>query len=74
MAIVHQRIIPARFFQQLDDLRRLLLAQDRKLQGELLTPLGKLILTPRRRQNQHYYVKGRQRGSFGDASEGHVRH
>ena len=61
MAIVHLRIIPARFFQQLDDLRCLLLAQNRKLQGELLTPLGKLILTPLRRQNQHHYVKRRQR-------------
>jgi hypothetical protein len=40
MAIVHLRIISAGFLQQLDDLRRLLLAQNRKLQGELLTPLS----------------------------------
>jgi hypothetical protein len=57
MAIVHLRIISARFFEQLDDLRRFLLTQNRELQGELLTPLSKLILTPLRRQDHHHNVK-----------------
>jgi hypothetical protein len=70
MAILHLRITTARFFQQLDDLRCLLLAENRKLQGELLTPLGKLILAPPRCQNQHHYVKRRQRNSAFQAGKG----
>jgi hypothetical protein len=44
--VANERIIPAGLFQQLDHLRRLLLAQDGQLQGELLAELGKLVLTP----------------------------
>jgi hypothetical protein len=36
----------AQFLQQLDHLRRLLLAQVRQLQDEMLAVLGELILTP----------------------------
>jgi len=44
--VANKRIIPAKFFQQLDHLRRLLLAQERQLQDEMLAVLGELILTP----------------------------
>ncbi|HEX3494116.1 MAG TPA: hypothetical protein VHT48_01885, partial [Methylocella sp.] len=44
--VPNERVIPAGLFQQLDHLRRLLLAQDSQLQGELLAELGKLVLTP----------------------------
>jgi hypothetical protein len=50
--VANKRIIPTRLFQQLYHLCRLLLAQDRQLQGELLAELGKLVLTPLGGQDQ----------------------
>jgi hypothetical protein len=44
--VANQRVIPAKFLQQLDHLRRLLLAQERQLQDEMRAVLGELILTP----------------------------
>jgi hypothetical protein len=44
--VANQRVIPAKFLQQLDHLRCLLLAQERQLQDEMLAVLGELILTP----------------------------
>ena len=42
--VANERIIPTKFFQQLDHLRRFLLTQERQLQDELLAVLSELIL------------------------------
>ena len=57
--VANERIIPTGLFQELYHLRRLLLAQDRQLQGELFTKLGKLVLTPLGGQDQDDCVERR---------------
>jgi RHS repeat-associated protein len=67
--VANERIIPAGLFQQLDHLRRLLLAQDGQLQGELLAELGKLVLTPLSGQYQDDDVERYQRDRTAQAGK-----
>ncbi len=51
------RIFAARFFEQLNDVRGLLLAYDRKLQSQLFAELSKFVFASLRGQNQNDDVK-----------------
>ena len=58
--VANKRVIPAKFFQQFNHLRCLLLAQERQLQDEMLAVLGELILTPLSDQYQDNHVERHQ--------------
>lgn len=58
--VANKRVIPAKFFQQFNHLRRLLLAQEHQLQDEMLAVLGELILTPLSDQYQDNHVERHQ--------------